>query len=148
MVPPGIDNALVFDLCNAREQHFLLELIQQEEPGSLDDHPLPELYALLRALERMWGGADAKRLTVPPGLMYYLVAYATYAHHVHEDVEEWRAGAVHDVYHILQGFMESVARAIRGKAIVKQKDDGMYMDLFRIPQWFYDSESGRFVLVE
>jgi hypothetical protein len=137
MVPAGIDNAPVFDLCAAREKRFLDDLMR-EESASLDDHPLPELHALLLALERMWGGTYAKQLTVPPGLMYYLVAYATYAHHIPEDVEGWRAGAAHDVHHILQGFMESVALAIKGGSVVKHADDGMYLGLFRIPQWFYD----------
>jgi hypothetical protein len=42
------------------------------------------------------------------------------------------------VYAILQGFMESVAQAIRDGSVVEHKDDGVYIDLFRIPQWFYD----------
>ena len=103
------DNAPLFDLCNASEKHFLHDLIEQEVPGTLDDHPIPELYALLRAIERMWGGADAKQLTVPPKLIYYLAVCAAYMHRIPEDVERWRAGAAHDVYRILQGFMESVA---------------------------------------
>src|SRR5688572_5283998 len=102
MVSAPIENAPVFDLCNAREQRFLLDLLAQEEPGALDDHPMPELYALLRAIERMWGGADAKQLTVPPKLIFYLVVCAAYLHHAPEDVERWRAGAVHDVRRILQ----------------------------------------------
>ena len=86
----------------------------------------------------MWGGADAKQLTVPPELIYYLAVCAAYMHHVPEDVERWRAGAAHDVYQILQGFMESVAVAIKDGAAVKQDDGGASIDLFRIPQWFYD----------
>jgi hypothetical protein len=86
----------------------------------------------------MWGGEDAKHLTVPPGLMYSLVIYATYAHHIPEDVEGWRRGAVHDVHQILQGFMESVATAIKDGSVVKHTDDGVFIDLFRIPPWFYD----------
>jgi hypothetical protein len=131
-------HAPVFDLCSAPEQRFLRDLIAQEEPGSLGDHPMPELYALLRALERMWGGADAKQLTVPPGLMYYLVAYATYAHHVPEDVEGYRSGAAHDVHQILRGVMESVALAIKDGAVVRYEDGRVTIDLFRIPQWFYE----------
>ena len=134
----AIDSAPVFDLCDAREKRFLLDLIQQEKPGALDDHPVPELYALLRAIERMWGGADAKQLTVPPELIYYLAVCAAYVHHIPEDVEEWRSGAAHDVHHILQRFMESVALAIKESSVVEHKDDGVYMDLSRIPQWFYD----------
>jgi hypothetical protein len=33
-------------LCNAREQRFLRDLIEEEAPGALDDHPIPELYVL------------------------------------------------------------------------------------------------------
>jgi hypothetical protein len=138
MIPTPVANAPVFDLCNAPEKRFLLDLIAQEEPGALDDHPIPELYALLRAIERMWGGADAKQLTVPPELIYYLAVYGTYAHCIPEDVEKWRAGAAHDVYQILQGFMEAVALAIKDGSVVKHKDDVAYLDLFRIPQWLYD----------
>jgi hypothetical protein len=133
-----IDNAPVFDLCNAREQRFLHDLIAQEEPGALDDHPMPELYALLRAIERMWGGADAKQLTAPPKLIYYLAVCAAYLHHVPEDGERWRAGAVHDVRRILQGFMQSVALAIKDGAVVQHDDGEVAIDLFRIPQWLYD----------
>jgi hypothetical protein len=125
------------DLCNAREQRFLYDLMQ-EEPEALDDHPIPELYALLRAIERMWGGADAKQLTVPPDLIYYLAVCAAYVHHIPEDMEQWRAGAAHDVHHILQGFMESVALAIQSGTVVTHKDDALYIDLVRIPQWFYE----------
>jgi hypothetical protein len=46
-------------LCDAREKRFLHDLIQQKEPGALVDHPMPELYAVLQAMERMWGGTDA-----------------------------------------------------------------------------------------
>jgi hypothetical protein len=42
------------------------------------------------------------------------------------------------VHHILQGFTESVALAIQDGSVVKHKDDGAYIDLFRIPPWFYD----------
>jgi hypothetical protein len=88
MVAAPVDNAPVFDLCNAQERRFLLDLIAQEEPEALADHPIPELYALLRAIERMWGSADARQLTVPPQLIYYLSVCAAYMHHIPEDVEE------------------------------------------------------------
>ena len=128
---------MVVDLCSAREKRFLVDLMQ-EEPRVLDGHPLPELHALLFALERMWGGVSAKQLTVPPGLMYYLVAYATYAHHVPEDIEGYRSGAAHDVHQILRGVMESVTRAIQDGTVVQHAEDGVFIDLFRIPQWFYE----------
>jgi hypothetical protein len=137
------DNAPLLDLCNTREQRFLLDLIAQEEPGALDDHPIPELYVLLRAIERMWGGAGAKQLTAPPKLIYYLAVCSAYMHHVPEDVEEWRAGAVHDVYRILQGFIQSVALAIKDSAVVRHKDGEVSIDLFRIPPWFYDEVVNR-----
>ena len=138
MVSALIDSTPVCDLCSAFERRFLLDLIQQEEPGALSDHPIPELYALLQAIERMWGGADAKQLTVPPQLIYYLAVCAAYAHHIPEDVERWRGGGAHDVYRILQGFMESVASAVKASSVVTHEDGGVYIDLFRIPQWFYE----------
>jgi hypothetical protein len=49
-----------------------------------------------------------------------------------------RSGAAHDVHHILQGLTESVAVAIEDGSIVERKHGGMYIDFFRIPQWFYD----------
>jgi len=52
---------------------------------------------------------------------------ATYAHHIPKDVEGWRAGTEHDVYHILRGFMESVALASKNGLAVARKEDGMYM---------------------
>ena len=59
-------------------------------------------------------------------------------HRIPENREEWRAGAAHDVYYILQGFMESVALAIKDGAVVKHEDSSASIDLFRIPQWFYE----------
>jgi hypothetical protein len=141
MIPAAKVHASLAHLCHAREKRFLLDLIAQEAPGALDDHPIPELYALLRAIERMWGGADAKQLTAPPKLIFYLAVCAAYLHHVPEDAERWRAGAVHDVYRILQGFMQSVALAINNGAVVQHDDGGVSIDLFRIPQWFYDEVS-------
>jgi hypothetical protein len=142
MPPPGapalVDKAPVFGLCHEREKRCLLDLIQQEEPKALDDHPIPELLVLLRAIERVWGGPDAKQLTVPSELMYYLVVCAAYMHHILEDVERWRGGGAQDVYRILQGFMESVALALKDGSVVKYEDDGVYIDLFRRPQWFCD----------
>ena len=98
-VQDKIDHAPVFDLCNAREKRFLDDLMR-EAPLALDDHPLPELHALLLALERMWGGERTPSITVPPGLMYYLVVYAMMAHHIPQDVEGWRRGAGHEVHAI------------------------------------------------
>lgn len=49
-----------------------------------------------------------------------------------------RAGAALDVYCILQGFMESVALAIKDGSLLERKDDRVSIDLFRIPPWFYD----------
>jgi hypothetical protein len=88
----------------------------------------------------MWGGASAKYLTAPPRLLYYLVTYATYAHHIPKDVEGWRSAATHDVHHILQGFMESMALAIKDGSALKRRDDGMYIDHFRIPPWLYEKK--------
>jgi hypothetical protein len=52
--------------------------------------------------------------------------------------EGWRSGAAHDVHHILQDFMDSVALAIKDGTVVKHDDGEVSIDLFRIPQWFYD----------
>jgi hypothetical protein len=125
------------DLCDAREKRFLYDLMHAD-PRLVHDHPIPELHALLLALERMWGGSFKKPPAVPPGLLYYLVIYATHAHFIHEDPEEWRRGSAHEVHRILQGFMESVEQAIKDGDLIKYKDGGAYIDLFRIPQWFYD----------
>jgi hypothetical protein len=101
------DRTPVFDFCDAREQRFLTALMQ-DAPRVVSDHPMPELHALLIALERMWGGTYKKPLPVPPELMYYLMIYASHAHLIHEDPEGWRRGSAPDVYAILQGFMNSV----------------------------------------
>jgi hypothetical protein len=58
-------------------------------------------------------------------------------------VERWRGGGAHDVYRILQGFIKSVAWAIRDSSIVKHEDGRAYIDLFCIPQWFYDEVMNR-----
>jgi hypothetical protein len=61
-----------------------------------------------------------------------------HAHLIHEDPKGWRRGAAHEVHVILQGCMESVALAIKDGSFVKHENGGVYIDLFRIPQWFYD----------
>ena len=128
----------VFDLCDAREERFLRDLMRAADPPAPHDHPSPELHALLRAIERMWGGHYEKPPFVLPQLVYYLAVYAAHAHHIPEDVEAWRRGTAHEVSRILRGFMDSVALAIKDGSQVRRKDDGVYLDLFRIPQWFYD----------
>jgi hypothetical protein len=65
-----VNKVPVFDLCSGPEKRFLLDLMQQEESVALDEHPILELYVLLRAIERMWGGVHAKQLAVPPELLY------------------------------------------------------------------------------
>lgn len=140
-VSPARDNAPVFELCSEREERFLRDLIVQEAPEALAEHPIPELHALLQAIERMWGGADAKQLSAPPELVYYLAVGAAYMHRVPDDVDEWRAGAADDVYHILQGFMESVTVAIKDDVLVRQGDGEVSIDLFRVPQWLYEEVS-------
>jgi hypothetical protein len=135
MIPAAKVHASISFLCDARELRFLYDLMQ-DNPRDPGDHPVPEFHALLVALERMWGGAEAKHLTVTSGLMYDLVTYAMRAHRMHENPAGWRLGSGHEVRIVLQGLMESVARAIKHGSIVKRKDDGVYLDLFRIPPGF------------
>jgi hypothetical protein len=79
-----------------------------------------------------------KEFTAPSELLYALATHATYAHLIPEDAERWHSGAAHDVHHRLQGLIKSVALAITDGSGVQHEDDGVYIDLFRIPQWFYD----------
>jgi hypothetical protein len=145
MVPAATVHASIANLCDARERRFLYDLIEEVNPDPVYACPVLELYAWLLALEHMWGGAEAKHLTVPSGLMYYLVIYATHAHDTpkDKDIEGWRRGSAFYVHEILQGFMESVTVAIQDGSLVKHKDDGAYIDLFRIPQWFYEEVHSR-----
>ena len=141
-LPITPDYPPVFDLCDVREKRFLCDLMATE-PRVVHDHPLPELHALLLALERMWGGHHEKPPMISPHLLYYLVVYATHAHHIHEDVEGWRRGGGHEVHAILQGCMETVAWAIKDGSEITHADDGVYIDLFRIPRWFYEETMHR-----
>jgi hypothetical protein len=52
LVAALIGSAPVFDLCDAREKRFLVDLIQ-EEVDLMHDRPLPELHTLLLAFERI-----------------------------------------------------------------------------------------------
>ena len=61
-VPTPTDYPSVFDLYDAREKRFLCDLMETE-PRVVHDHPLPELHALLLALERLWGGETCSALT-------------------------------------------------------------------------------------
>jgi hypothetical protein len=138
MMPPPRDSVPVFEFCGAPEQRCLLDLIQQENPRVPGDHPVPELQALLRALERMWGGESVQERTAPPELLSSLATYTTYAHRIPEDAERWHSGAAHDVHPILQGLIKSVVLAITDGSVVKHDYDGVYLDRFRLPQWCYD----------
>jgi hypothetical protein len=126
-----------FDLCKARERRFLSDLLE-DAADDVRDHPLPELYALLRAVELMWGVHYKTPPSVSPQLIYYIAAYARLAHKMPEDRKERQVGHAHTTYHILKGFMESVAATIKDGSSIAHKDDGAYIDLFRIPQWFYN----------
>jgi hypothetical protein len=86
----------------------------------------------------MWGGHQEKPLAISPHLIYYLVVYAMHAHLIPEDVAGWRRGGGHEVHAILQGVMATVAVAINDGSPITHENDGIYLDLFRIPQWFYE----------
>jgi len=53
-----------FDLCKARERRFLSDLLE-DAADDVRDHPLPELYTLLRAVERMTSPMIRKSGSMP-----------------------------------------------------------------------------------
>lgn len=81
----------VFDLCNTKETRFLYDLLEAAAHDR-HDHPVPELHAITRAVERMWGGHHKKLLPVSAGLLYYLAVYESHPPHTPEEVEERREG--------------------------------------------------------
>ena len=135
-------NTPVFELCNSREERFLRDMMRLANLD-LSYLRLPDVGVLICAIEDVTGGACDKMLNIwSPGLLYNLAAYAYYADQLtHEERDESSASLAWHIHAILQGFMETVERAIRQGTFVRHTDDGAFLDMFQIPQWFFDEVS-------
>lgn len=126
----------IFALCTPQEERFLRDLMRHTP--HLATLRCPEGAALLYAVEELTGGERGIALDpVPTALVYHL---AVYAHNADTFTPEERdhPSAMMEVHAFLQQLMQTVAGAIRENTCVRHTAEGMFIDLFEIPQWFYN----------
>ncbi len=127
----------IFALCNPREERFLRDLMRQIP--QLEERRFPEGTALLNAIEEITGGERGIALDpVPASLVYYLSLYAYSADTFTPEDRDSPGPARTQIRSLLQQFMKTVATAIQEGTFVRHLDEGVFIDLFQIPQWFYD----------
>ena len=127
----------IFALCNPREERFLRDLMRQIP--ELKEQRFPEGTALISAIEKITGGERGIALDpVPASLVYYLSLYAYSADTFTPEDRDSPGPARTQIRSLLQQFMKTVAVAIREGTFVRHLDDGVFIDQFQIPQWFYD----------
>ena len=132
-------NSRVFDLCNAREERFLRDLLDRSHKGVADSRQ-PEAHVLFNAIEELLGWPGTKSpVQVPSVLLYWVAVYARY-----ENVREQHhcdpshACYAHGVREILKHFMRAIETLICEGKLLRHTDDGIFIDLFEIPAWFYE----------
>ena len=110
----------------------------------LEERRFPEGTALISAIEEITGGERGIALDpVPASLVYYLSLYAYSADTFTPEDRDSPGPARTQIRSLLQQFMKTVAAAIQEGTFVRHLDDGIYIDCFLIPQWFYDEITRR-----
>ncbi len=127
----------IFELCNPREERFLRDLMRRTL--GLKERRFPEGAALLKAIKDITGGERGRALNpIPSALVYFLALYAYSADTFTPEDRDSPGPARTQIRSLLQQFMKTVAVAIQEGTFVRHLDDGVFIDLFQIPQWFYD----------
>jgi hypothetical protein len=136
-VTPSV-NSRVFDLCNAREERFLRELLDRSHHTA--DLRLREAHVLFDAIEALLGWPGTKSpAQIPAILLYWVVIYAR-GEHVRKEhgCDSSHTCYAHDVREILRYFMRTIEALIRDGKLLRHTDDGIFIDTFEIPAWFYE----------
>ena len=132
----------IFALCNSREERFLRDLMRQTP--HLKELRFPEGTVILTAIEEITGGARGRALDpVPASLVYNLTVYAYYADVLTPEDRDGSGAMVLEVHAFLQQFIQTVAVAIQEGTFVRHLDEGVFIDAFQIPQWFYNEITRR-----
>ena len=132
----------IFALCNSREERFLRDLMRQTP--NLEELRFPEGAVIRTAIEEITGGERGIALDpVPADLVYYLAVYAHYADVLTPEGRDGSGVIMMEVHTFLQQFMQTVAAAIQEGTFVRHLDEGIFIDMFQIPQWFYNEIAGR-----
>ncbi len=131
----------VFRRCSEREARFLRDLMRGLTPKALASSQRPDVDAIFDAVQDMTSGDYGQPLRyISPFLTHYLAYFAQITNALtREELDESPSFETHE---LLTGLMETVSDAIRAN-MVRRTDEGVFIDSFQIPDWFYDEETSR-----
>jgi hypothetical protein len=134
-----LSNSRVFDLCNAREERFLRDLLDRSHKGVADSRQ-PEAHVLFDAIEELLGRPGTNSpAQVPAMLLYWVAVYARSENaRTQHHCDPSHTCYAHDVREILKHFMRAIETLICEGKLLRHTDDGIFIDLFEIPAWFYE----------
>lgn len=136
-------NSRVFDLCNAREERFLRDLLDRSH-HTADSH-LREAHVLFDATEELLGWPGTKSPGQVPAILLYWVAIFARGEEVRREhgCDPSHTCYAHNVREILRHFVRTIEALIRDGKLLRHKDNGIFIDLFEIPAWFYEEVTSR-----
>ena len=104
----------------------------------LNDEQFPELAALITVIEDATGGAPNEPMAIiQSGVVYCLAVLANQERRFAKADSEM--GYDHQAaVMLLEHFMESVKQCIVHNKSIRHTNEGIYIDLFPVPRWFYD----------
>jgi hypothetical protein len=121
-----------------RAKRFWRDIIRHCS-SRLDDEQFPELAALLTAIEDATGGAPNEPMAIiESGMVYCLAVLAKLERRFAKaDLE---IGYDHPavVVMLLENFMDSIKQCIEQDKSIRHTQEGIFIDFFHVPQWFYD----------
>jgi hypothetical protein len=136
-------NSRVFDLCNTREERFLRDLLDRSDHTA--DSRLREAHVLFDAIEELLGWPGTQSPAQIPAILLYWVAISARGEEVRREhgCDPSHTCYAHDVREILRHFMRTLEALIRDGKLLRHTDDGIFIDLFEIPTWFYEDVTRR-----
>ena len=85
----------------------------------------------------MTGGPEPVRY-ISPFLSHYLAYFAQKTNALTR--KELGESPSFETHELLIGLMETVSDTIKENKIIQRTDEGVFIDWFRIPDWFYEEE--------
>lgn len=105
----------------------------------LDDAEFPELTALLASIESATGGApNEPMVNIHSGMAYCLAYLAKFAYTFVRFQEGEKFYDSYAAKMLVEYLMQSVKQCIEENKSIRYTDEGIYIDMFQVPRWFYD----------